>query len=206
MEKLIDMVEEFLKLTKNIEYKNHGIMPMEAFSLYKYCRDNKIDVLLESGTANGYSTELLGNLLPDVTIYTIDMTNLYGPDTQKNTQERLSYLSNVNFVIGDSVSILPKLIEQCKNNRIGVFIDGPKGNTALLLANEVIKYSNVLFVGCHDLHISDNNTYCPNLDEDFTKKYKFLDDEVVKLPTPKDNNITIGQKWPKGMGIIFKTS
>jgi|TARA_R110000744_G_scaffold197364_1_gene316625 hypothetical protein len=199
------LLERFNKCNQSIPYQNHGIMPMEAFALCKYIKDNEITVLIESGTAYGYSTEVLGNMFPDIKIITIDIIRNYGQSVQNITQDRLSYLNNVSCVVGDSNKELPKLIDSFKEETIAIFIDGPKGKDAKKLAYKCNEYDNVVFSACHDQMELQGGSYVPNLDPEFCKKYKFLDSEVdlVKLYEPHYKGQTIGEWFPKGMGITF---
>ena len=199
------LLERFKKCNESIPYQNHGIMPMEAFALCKYIQDNSITLILESGTAYGYSTEILGNVFPDIKIITIDTQQNYGTDTQNATQDRLSYLGNVSCTIADSTEELPRLIKLFNEEVIAVFIDGPKNKAARYLAMECNEYDNVVFSGVHDQMIQENGSYTPNLDIEFCEKYKFLDTAVnlVKLYEPCYNNKTIGEYFPNGMGITF---
>jgi hypothetical protein len=201
----VKLLERFKKCNKSIPYQNHGIMPMEAFALCKYIQDNNVTVILESGTAYGYSTEILGNMFPNIKIITIDTQQNYGVGTQNATQTRLSYLSNVSCIIADSTVELPILIKTFSKDTVAVFIDGPKGEQARALAIQCNAYDNVVFCGCHDQMVQDGHSYTPNLDVEFCKTYKFLDDEVnlVKLYEPHYNDKTIGEYFPNGMGITF---
>ena len=203
-----ELLERFQEVCKLFPYQNHGIMPMEAFALCKFIHDTGITVILESGTAYGYSTEVLGNMFPDIKIITIDIIHNYGQSVQNTTQDRLSYLNNVSCVVGDSNKELPKLIESFKEETIAIFIDGPKGHSARKLAYKCNEYDNVAFSACHDQMELQGGSYVPNLDGEFSKKYKFLDNEVdlVKLYEPHYKGQTIGEWFPKGMGITFYPS
>ena len=191
--------------TDSIEYQDYGILPMEAFCLYQYCIDYQITMLIESGTANGYSTEMMGNLLEDVKIYTIDKCSTYGEGVQDKTEQRLSYLSNIICLKGDSFVYLPKLVQDHPKEKIGIFIDGPKYKEGTQLALESLRRSNVVFSACHDIMFQEENTYCPNLDEDYIKEYSFLNKTVNGrfLDHDKYEGKTIGEYFPKGMGITF---
>ena len=202
------LLERFQEVTKKVPYQNHGIMPMEAFALCKFIKDTQTSIIIESGTAFGYSTEILGNMFPEIPITTIDHKQNYGESVQNNTKQRLSYLDNVKCIVADSIKKLPNLIESYQNETIAIFIDGPKGKSAIKLAYRCNDYDNVVFCALHDQMEQKVSTYVPNLDKEFTKKYKFLDDEVnlVKLYEPHYHGKTIGEFFPEGMGITFYPS
>ena len=191
--------------TDSIEYQDYGILPMEAFCLYQYCIDYQVTMLIESGTANGYSTEMMGNLLEDVKIYTIDKCSVYGEDVQDKTEQRLSYLSNIICLKGDSFVYLPRLVHDHPKEKIGIFIDGPKNREGTQLALESLRRSNVVFSACHDIMFQEDNTYCPNLDEEYRKTYSFLNEPVNNIILKENcyKGKTIGEYFPKGMGITF---
>ena len=197
------LIERFKECIKSISYQNHGILPMEAFALCKYIEDNEITVVLESGTAHGYSTEILGRMFPNIKITTVDWLENYGKESQNATQKRLSYLDNISFIIGDSRKEFPKLIKIFNEEKIAVFIDGPKKERATTLAMDCLKYDNVVFSSCHDQKIQGKGRYSPNLDTEFSERYKFLNNEVNTIIHPDYESKTLGEQYPNGMGITF---
>merc|ERR1712061_767610 len=65
---------------------------------------------------------------------------------------RLKTLPNVEPLIGDSMTMLPKLVAQHRGKRIGLFIDGPKGLMAINLCLGCMKRSkDVRFCAFHDV-------------------------------------------------------
>lgn len=197
------LIERFKECIKSISYQNHGILPMEAFALCEYIEDNEITVVLESGTAYGYSTEILGRMFSNIKITTVDTLGNYGKETQDATQKRLSYLDNISFIIGDSIKEFPKLIKIFSEEKIAVFIDGPKKSKGTTLAIDCLKYDNVVFSSCHDQKIQGKGRYCPNFDAVFSEKYRFLNDEVNTTIHPNYKSITLGEHYPNGAGITF---
>ena len=194
----------FLEKTSHIPYQDYGILPLEAFSLYVFCKSNEIHILIESGTANGYSTEVLANVIPECKIITIDSNQNYGSGMQNSTKNRLAYLTNITFLTGNSFDLIDSIIQDNKDLNIGTFIDGPKGSNARLLANQTLKHNNIKFSSCHDqMQANSNYLFCPNLDATFKSKFEFINDKINQLPSVKDKFKTIKQEWPDGMGIIL---
>lgn len=116
-----------------------------------------VNILLESGTANGRSTEVMARYFKghDVKVITVDIGSMGHYACSANlteTHKRLKAFSNVEARIGNSLEIFPKLIDKYKDKRIGLFIDGPKGLKALELCKDSIKRSKVVkFCAFHDV-------------------------------------------------------
>ena len=89
--------------------------------------------------------------------------------------------------------------------KIGIFIDGPKNREGTQLALESLRRSNVVFSACHDIMFQEDNTYCPNLDEEYRKTYSFLNKSINNIILKENcyKGKTIGEYFPKGMGITF---
>ena len=141
----------FTLRTKHVTYRPRGILNSEALAFLSMCDLFNVTHVLESGTANGYSTELFSAYLPQhVSITTIDFDEKYG--VYEKTKSRLSGHSRIHFQKGDSNKLLPAiLLSLPADSRIGVFIDGPKGTRALALAKSICQYETLSFVSIHDV-------------------------------------------------------
>ena len=126
-----------------------GITLTEGFSYCMMAEYFNINMLLESGTARGMSTEIFARYF-DFPIKTIDLTSLYGAEVHISTKRRLSKYKNVECLTGDSKSLIPQIISENKDKKIGLFLDGPKGIPAINLSKECFSNEHVLFVGIHD--------------------------------------------------------
>lgn len=127
----------------------YGMFPSEARAVVEASLAQKIDLLVESGTANGVSTELFARSMPSLKIVTIDL-DAYG--LHKKTKAVLAACCpNVQTFVGDSRKRLLGLGNEFPDARIGVMIDGPKGALAARLAEKILKHvGNVRFVAIHD--------------------------------------------------------
>jgi len=205
--KLETYAKYFIEKTSNIKYQKRGVMPLEMFTIFVFCKELNIDVLLESGTARGYSIELLASVMPEIKMITVEnFSRKYNYEIA--TKNRLSHLTNITFVNGNGIEVLPNKVNELSNKKIGVFIDGPKGGEAISLANNLKQYPNVSFVSCHDLH--DGLDYCPYKDINFRKTYEYLNNEVYSIPVEGAggmaslfNGETIKNRWPDGYGITL---
>lgn len=206
-DRLQKYAEYFTEKTANIKYQKRGVMPLEMFTVFVFCKELNITTLLESGTARGYSIELLASVLPDINLITVEnFQRKY--NYEMPTKERLAHLTNIQFITGDGSTVLLEHAKNLTTENLGVFIDGPKGTEAVNLATQLKQFDNVKFVSCHDLH--SGLDYCPYSDFDFRQKYEYLNNDVYNLPineaggmTPKFEGEIIKNEWPNGYGIIF---
>lgn len=69
-----------------------------------------------------------------------------------DTKRRLAKHRNITFHEGDSWDVIPSLLDKHQKHNIGLFIDGPKGEEALALAEKCLtNLSPVKIVGVHDM-------------------------------------------------------
>lgn len=111
-----------------------------------------VDVLIESGVASGFSAEVWARFFAGthVKIYAIDK-DCEGRNDTGNASRRLSVFPNVEFIKGDSIREVPKLVERHSGQRIGVFVDGPKAALGTHLMLQAIEKSpDVKFAALHD--------------------------------------------------------
>lgn len=116
------------------------------------CNLYDIDVIIESGTANGCSSRILVHNFPNKEIYTIEFpVQGDGNGYPEYCQEAKQY-NNLNLITGDSFNEIPKLMNQInKNKKVAILIDGPKDNQSLLLYYQLTSYKNIKFVCIHDV-------------------------------------------------------
>jgi len=181
-----DKIDLFIKKVLPLSYIINGISLSEGFAFCMMCEYFKINTIIESGTAGGRSTEIFAHYL-NIPVYTIDNLSIYGERRHEETKNRLSKYQDIHFIIGDSFIEIPKLLNSL-TNKVAVFIDGPKGQKAIKLANLILK-SNVEFIGVHDTCVPSPNRYhdlsvFKNIifytDEDwFYNKYGYLIDEKL---------------------------
>ena len=182
-------------------YYDRGILPSEAFAFISYCKAFNVDMVIESGTAFGQSCYSFSKYL-NIPVHTIDDISHYGNKAQTIAKERCKDF-DVTFHEGNSLSILPSLIEQYKDKKIAVFIDGPKGRLAENLRKQIWAASNVVIAALHDMEGPNCDgmfsTATHNL---FLNEYQELfDSECLKRPYPDDISITLGERFKQGMGM-----
>ena len=131
------------------ERRMFGMFPSEARAVIEASLVQEIDLLVESGTANGVSTELFARSMPTLKIETIDL-DAYG--LHEKTKAALhACCPNVETFVGDSRKRLLHLGQENPEARIGVVIDGPKGAQAFRLAEQLFAaVPNLRFIAIHD--------------------------------------------------------
>lgn len=134
-------------------YPGNSIFFSEALTLYTLAKEYKIDCFIESGVYRGGSTSLWGRIFPNIELYSIDYVQ-EGPNPRQkweSVQAKLKPLyPNINFIEGDGNIKLPEIIESNSNKKFGVFVDGPKDEEGLKLAEKCANYDNVYFSSLHD--------------------------------------------------------
>lgn len=152
-----EILPKLLKCCGDLPSLPEGILFSEGLALLSAVELARVDVVIESGTANGQSTEMMARFLKDrdIPIYTIDSDDEGLEAASGNLSEtarRLRNFSNVNFIRGDSFEEIPKLLHQFRGKRIGIFVDGPKADLGMQLCLESVRQSaDVQFVGQHDI-------------------------------------------------------
>jgi len=140
------------------EEQSCGVGHSDEIALLTAMDFMKVDVILESGTAGGRSTELMARFFQDtnVQITTVDVgkQDVGGRCARKvaDTHERLRPFSNVKALIGDSSLVFETLLRESQGKRVGLFIDGPKGLPAVRLCMNMLKlFTNVQVCLFHDV-------------------------------------------------------
>jgi predicted O-methyltransferase YrrM len=148
MENARALREDFAQSVRGEPYELKGIMFSEVLFILASIHGLKPKRLFESGRARGQSTYLLGKLLPQTTIISIDIDPL--SDDVEIASRRLQPLANVRQCFGDSRRIVPPALQSGDM----VLIDGPKGYRALRLALNCLLTGKPSAVFIHDVYQS----------------------------------------------------
>lgn len=165
-----DNYKNFEEVIINEYYQQRGILNSEALLIVSIISYFKVNQIIESGRARGYSTKIIAKFFknnPDIKIISIDIDKL--SEDSKYSEKALSRYENVEILYGDSNKIIPEKI----NQDCIVFIDGPKGSDAINLAVKLLSDKRVKAVMLHDLH---KNTFQRNVSEIIFNNYFFSDD------------------------------
>lgn len=152
-EEIIELCEKnkshFRRIIEDIPYESKGIFNSEMLLFVTLAKYFNIAEIWESGRARGQSTKIIAEYFRNSNI------NLYSIESESGTEDDLIALkrlqnNNIELFYGNSVQILPQRISAEKDTI--VLIDGPKGTTAIQLAEILLKHKNIKAVFLHDYH------------------------------------------------------
>ena len=177
-------VDTFARTAADIPYERKGVLYSEMLFLRAALGDPPPQRLVESGRARGQSTHLLAACLPETQILSVEH-DANSPDVPV-AAARLAPFRNVQLLFGDSMVMVPELVQPGD----AVLIDGPKGYRGLRLAFDVLARCRPRAVFIHDCNLgSEERTFLDRhvpgtLYSDaraFVERYAFLDEACRAL-------------------------
>lgn len=144
-QQVADSLPRFEKTAGTVPWAPRSILKSEGLAVCAMADLYGIDLLIESGICNGRSTEMWCRY--GVQTFAIDW------EIRPATADRIRRYG-ATVMCSDAKTALPGLINDvmCQSDeRIGVFIDGPKEQAAVDLAKKCMGYDAVQFVGVHDM-------------------------------------------------------
>lgn len=152
-EYIMNIIQKY-KLVLNIEneqYLERGIFNSELFLALCLIIESKCEIVIDSGRANGFSTEILAKYLSPLGVKVISI-EFEKNKTSEQVVSRLSRYKNLNCIYGNSIRVIPRIIKGNSDKRIAVMLDGPKGIQAVKLMKRLIKKFENLELGfIHDM-------------------------------------------------------
>ncbi len=139
------LLSAYLAATTGLSHEPKGIRRSELFFFFASVAPADPQRIVESGRARAQSTLVLAKLFPDTAIVSLE-SDASSPDAAI-AAERLRDCRNVECRFGDSLLLLPELVEPGDV----VLIDGPKDFRALKLAFRLLREGKPLAVFVHDL-------------------------------------------------------
>lgn len=139
------LLPRYLELTAGLSHAPKGIRRSEMFFFFASVAGLKPARILESGRARAQSTLVLSKLFPQTAIISLE-SDAASPDVEIATA-RLRDCTNVECRFGDSLVLLPNLIEAGDI----ILIDGPKDFRAVKLALRLLRSGKPRMVFVHDL-------------------------------------------------------
>ena len=139
------LLPRYIALTRELPRARKGIRHSELLFFYALAAPQQPARIIESGRARAQSTLVLSRLFPLASIVSVEAD----PNSADVAiaAERLRGCANVDCRFGDSISLLPELVEPGDV----VLIDGPKGFRALKLALRLLRTGHASAVFVHDL-------------------------------------------------------
>ena len=142
------LLPRYLEATGGLSHETKGIRRSEMFFLYASVAALNPARIVESGRARAQSTLVLARLFPRALIVSLESDSA-SPDVAV-AAERLRECANVDCRFGDSLLLLPELVQPGDV----VLIDGPKDFRALKLAFRLLRGGKPRAVFVHDLWLS----------------------------------------------------
>jgi predicted O-methyltransferase YrrM len=186
----------YLEQTRGLSHEKKGIRRSELFFFYALVARLKPKRIVESGRARAQSTLVLSKLFPKACIVSLE-SDPHSPDVAL-AAERLHGCENVECLFGDSLRLLPDLVQAGDV----VLIDGPKDFRALKLAFRLLRGGQPAAVFVHDLWPGSParkfvDRYLPSAllsdDRQWVERYATLDSR--KRPPPFESS---GRQWAYG--------
>ncbi|MGH8093097.1 MAG: hypothetical protein ACREIF_06460 [Chthoniobacterales bacterium] len=184
------LLPTYLEATTGLSHESKGIRRSELFFFYSAAAPLRPARIIESGRARAQSTLVLSRLFPNTSIISLE-SDAHSPDVAV-AAERLRGCDNVECRFGDSLLLLPALVESGDV----VLIDGPKDFRALKLAFRLLHAGKPAAVFVHDLWLRsagrrfiDRHVRSVLLSDEprWVQRYAMLDSsKPLPAPAPKD--------------------
>lgn len=139
------LLPRYLEATSGLSHESKGIRRSELFFFFSLVAPLRPTRIIESGRARAQSTLVLSCLFPETSIVSLE-SDAHSPDVAV-AAERLRDRENVECRFGDSLLLLPELVQSDDV----VLIDGPKDFRALKLAFRLLGARKPPAVFVHDL-------------------------------------------------------
>lgn len=140
-----DRVEKRFREVAMVPWRPKGILLSEGLAFCMMAEAMEVHMIIESGIGNGRSARIWRAYFPAIAIAGIDWE--FPEDAPADW-----WALDIPVHRCAARDTLPNLVEHfCHRGRLGIFIDGPKGQAAIDLAVECMAFDHVKFVGVHDL-------------------------------------------------------
>ncbi|MBA3543233.1 MAG: hypothetical protein H0T83_02150 [Chthoniobacterales bacterium] len=139
------LLAQYVAATAGLTHASKGIRRSELFFFYALVEPWRPLRIVESGRARAQSTLVLAHLFPSIPVVSLE-SDAKSPDAAV-AAERLRDFRNVDCRFGDSLILLPQIVQSGDV----VLIDGPKDFRALKLAFHLLGTGKPAAVFVHDL-------------------------------------------------------
>jgi hypothetical protein len=164
-------------------YVPKGVFYGELFLFLEVCWHARVSTLIESGVKFGFSTRML-------------RTTFRGPMISID-REPCRTPEGVDFVQGDAMQEIPRILARMPGQRYGILIDGPKGDVAIALKNTCLDHESVRVVAVHDAPRGRGETF-HSLDPVYREYAGRELDALIEHP--------YAAKYPDGPGLAVWVS
>lgn len=188
--------DKFKQIVSDVKYDAYGMWFTEAFLFCTVSELLGVDLILESGRANGVSTEIFAKYF-DFDIISVDM-DVY--NLKEVTEAKLNKYENVDLRYGDGFKVLPQTIDENADKTISVFIDGPKGKHDQSKLRDLCNKDNVAMFGYHDRTPEEDCLHTHTIDW-LTNDFNYLNDTIEQ-----QHLVTYNIWKPYGPGVLIEVT
>ena len=156
-------------------YEERGILHSEMLAVCAVCTEMGVDTVIESGRARGQSTLTLARYFEGSGVGVSSIELMRDKDAAY-AEQRLAGMPGLELLYGDSLELIPRLIEGMPGKRMAVLLDGPKGAVAIDLAKRLFRdHAGVVAIFIHDMRAGTPQR--PALEEAHGRVF-FTDDDA----------------------------
>ena len=186
-------------VAQEITYKPAGILPSEMALYCSLMTEQGIDIVIESGRRNGYSTEFLASWAESHLCRVMSVELSPQAEVDKRLHDNWSHI--LSCFTGDGTQIVAELVKEYavdRGHRVAVLLDGPKGPAAYAVWESV--KDQVAFGAIHDasrrIELGSGRGTAPNPARDLFAAGGawFTDDpEYLAMAAPMDESAWRGE-------------
>lgn len=147
------LCKDYQASTAEISFSPKGIYPTDGVVLWSLIKKYRPEIFIETGTGAGVSSQIcvraLKKFVPVARMVTIGSGP---PDLMATARKNLAKYSEIEIVEGLAPDGLIPLFAKLQNERLGIFIDGPKGSSPdfVRLLESIFERLRPGFIAIHD--------------------------------------------------------
>jgi predicted O-methyltransferase YrrM len=144
---------DYTSTTSEIPFLHTGIYPTDGIVLWGLIKALRPELFIETGTGTGVSSQIcacaLRKFVPGARIVTIGTGT---PEVVEMARRNLASFPEVEMIEGLAPDGLISIFDRVHDERLGMFIDGPKGSSPdfLRLLEAIFERLSPSFVAVHD--------------------------------------------------------
>jgi predicted O-methyltransferase YrrM len=146
----------FLEQDWVLKWPIGAILPCEMAFFLAVCEANDVQIIIESGRQDGYSTEIIGYYAEEKSgrAYSIDIE--FDKERADRCRRRLGGNPYLLMLTGRSDDWIGPLLSADRKTLTALLIDGPKGYQAISMLLAAAGFKNVCVLAVHNLHFNMN--------------------------------------------------
>ena len=148
-----ELTAQYAEAVRTWRYEFTGVYPTDGLILWALIQHCQPEVMIESGTGTGYSSQIclegLRRYVPSGRLITIGEA---APKVMATARRRLASYPECELVEGRVPAELIPLLDAEAGKSVGIFVDGPKGSSPEFwqLLETIFQHTRPVFVAVHD--------------------------------------------------------